>query len=485
MQLRKGNSDTMNIKHSSKILTVTDAPHIKSPIKTKNIMADVIISLMPALFWAVYIFGPRSLTVTAISVISCVIFEAISRKSMKKPSSVNDLSAVVTGILLAYSLPVSVPLWIPAAGAFFAIVIVKQLFGGIGKNIVNPALAARVFLSVIYPDALTSFTKPHQHLPALKASVDIPKEIVAGATPLAVIKNGNIPYEEANACLLGDIPGCIGEISATLLILGGIYLIARRVISWHIPATFLATVAFISFIFPAENFSRAEFMQYQLFCGGLILGAVFMATDYVTSPVTKKAKVIFGAGCGLITIFFRYFIGYPEGVAFAILIMNLFAWYFALPKKQLFVKIKPKCKVNKSTENHQPKNAERYRAQVMCSGTNELSVKKYIYAGIKDCVSANMLSGGDKLCPDGCIGLGTCAVSCKFDAIHIINGVAAVDYKKCTGCGECIIACPKKIIKLIPYNAKHWVGCSNTDKASNTNNYCNIGCIGCKACENN
>ena len=317
----------MNNQSTSKFLTMTASPHIKSPIKTKNIMFDVILALMPALFWAIYVFGLRSLTITTISVVSCVIFEYLYRLLLKKANTVSDLSAVVTGILLAFSLPVSIPLWMPVVGAFFAIIIVKQLYGGIGKNVVNPALAARVFLFIAYPGELVSFTLPFKHLPALKINVEVTEQIVAGATPLAVLKNGAVPNDTSLSCLIGSISGCFGEVSATLLILGGIYLIFKKVISWHIPATFLATVAIISLLFPAGDISGIDFLQYQLFSGGLIQGAVFMATDYVTSPVTKKGRIIYGIGCGLITVFIRYFGGYPEGVSFAILIMNLFVWY--------------------------------------------------------------------------------------------------------------------------------------------------------------
>ncbi len=319
----------MNNQTTNKFLTMTASPHIKSPIKTRNIMGDVILALMPALVWSIYIFGFRALTVTLVSVISCVAFEYLYRKLMKKSNTVGDLSAVVTGILLAYSLPVSVPLWLPAVGGFFAIVIVKQLYGGIGKNIVNPALAARVFLFIAYPSELTTFTVPGAKLSPFKISVaaEITPDITAGATPLVNLKNGVMTGTDSVSVLIGNMPGTIGEISATLLILTGVYLIIRKVITWHIPVTFIATVAALSFIFPVGEFSRVDFMLYELLSGGLMLGAFFMATDYVTSPVTKKGRIIFGIGCGLLTMFIRYFGGYPEGVSFAILIMNLFVWY--------------------------------------------------------------------------------------------------------------------------------------------------------------
>ena len=313
---------------STNFLTMTASPHIKSPIKTKNIMADVIIALMPALVWAIYIFGFRALSITLISVVSCVVFEYLYRKLMKKTNTVSDLSAVVTGILLAYSLPVSVPLWLPVIGAFFAIVIVKQLYGGIGKNIINPALAARVFLFIAYPTELTAFTVPGEHLSPFVVNVSKKAaDIAAGATPLVNLKNGIMPEADVTSTLIGNIPGTIGEVSATLLILTGIYLMLRKVITWHIPVTYIATIAIITFVFPLGNIPALDSMLLQLFSGGLMLGAFFMATDYVTSPATNLGRVIYGIGCGLITVFIRYFGGYPEGVSFAILIMNLFVWY--------------------------------------------------------------------------------------------------------------------------------------------------------------
>ena len=310
------------------MLTMTASPHVKSPVTTRVIMADVLIALLPELLWSVYVFGPRALTVTAISVISCVLFEFIYRKLMKKNNTVGDLSAAVTGVLLAFTLPVSVPLWLPVIGAFFAIVIVKQLYGGIGKNVVNPALAARVFLFISFPEELTSFTAVKSYLPAFKINVsDMAADAAAGATPLVSLKAGTAPDADIISSLLGSIPGTVGEVSVTLLLLGGLYLLVKKVITWHIPVCYIATVALISFLFPVGGMSGTDFMLYELCTGGLILGAVFMATDYTTSPVTPSGRIIYGVVCGLITLFIRYFGGYPEGVSFAILIMNLFVWY--------------------------------------------------------------------------------------------------------------------------------------------------------------
>ncbi len=305
-----------NTPEKKPFLTMTASPHLKSPVTTQSIMLDVLLALLPAVLWSVYIFGKRSLAVIAVSIISSVIFEYLYRLIMRKNNTVSDFSAAVTGLLLALSLPSSVPLWLPVIGSFFAIVIVKQLYGGIGKNVVNPALAARVFLFIAFPTELTSFPQPG-------ASVDT----IASATPLVQLKSGTIPDTDIISCLLGSIPGTIGEVSASLLLLGGLYLIFKKVITWHIPVCYLATVAVLALIFPQGNISGLDFMLYQLFTGGLMIGAIFMATDYTTSPVTSKGRIIYGIGCGAITVFIRYFGGYPEGDSFAILIMNLFVWY--------------------------------------------------------------------------------------------------------------------------------------------------------------
>ena len=299
-------------------LTMTASPHIKSPVTTQTIMLDVLLALLPATLWSIYIFGIRSLYIILSAVISSMLFEYLYRLIMHKNNTVSDLSAAVSGLLLALSLPSSVPLWLPVIGSFFAIVIVKQLYGGIGKNVVNPALAARVFLFIAFPTELTTFPAP------LTKTV---QDVTASATPLVQLKNGTVPDADIISCLLGSIPGTIGEVSASLLILGGLYLMFKKVFTWHKPVTYIATVALLSVIFPVGNISNVDFMLYQLFTGGLMLGAIFMATDYTTSPVTAKGRIIYGIGCGAITIFIRYFGGYPEGVSFAILIMNLFVWY--------------------------------------------------------------------------------------------------------------------------------------------------------------
>ena len=304
------------------LLTVSPSPHIRSGNTTSGVMFDVIIALTPAIIWAVFMFGMRALTLTVISVLSCVLFELWYQLLMKRPVMIGDLSAVVTGILIAMNLPVSASLWVPVAAAFFAIVIVKQLFGGIGKNIVNPAIAARVFI-------FSSWTSEISVIPAISERFSwsaVSVDAVASATPLSALKSGTLPNIPIFDLLIGNHSGVIGEISALLLLAGGFYLLVRRVITWHIPAAFIGTVAAVSFFFPAYP-SPFEFTVYELLSGGLILGAVFMATDYTTSPITRTGKLIYGVGCGLITVFIRYFGGYSEGASFGIMIMNLFVWY--------------------------------------------------------------------------------------------------------------------------------------------------------------
>lgn len=305
-------------------LTVSPSPHMKSADSTRSVMIDVIIALMPAFIWGVVMSGLRALVIAVLSVGACILFEALTQKLLHRPVTVSDCSAAVTGLLLAMNVSVCVPLWMPIVGAFFAIVVVKQIFGGIGKNIVNPALAARVFLFSWASD-MTRFTAVGSRVNSLSVTL-ADSDITAGATPLVSLGAGELPKSSLSDMFLGNIGGCIGEVSALLLILGGIYLLVRRVITWHIPAAYIGTVAVLTYIFPQMS-NSASFMLYELTAGGLMLGAIFMATDYATSPLTSKGRIIYGIGCGAITVLIRYFGGYPEGVSFSILIMNLLVWY--------------------------------------------------------------------------------------------------------------------------------------------------------------
>lgn len=284
-------------------------------------MTDVIIALAFPLGIAVFQFGWRAAVLTAISVISCVLFEYFYRKFVKKPNSINDLSAVVTGILLAFCIPASAPYWMPVIGAFFAIVIVKQLFGGLGKNFMNPALAARAFL-FSWPVIMTTWPLAGVQLPLWGDITDA----MTGATPLAALKSGVLPNEMLQDLFLGQISGSMGEISAIVLLLGGFYLWVRGVITPRIPLAYIGTMAVLTFLFAPEGVVAWQYMLTHLLSGGLILGAVFMATDYSTSPVTKRGQLLFGIGCGLLTVFIRFFGSLPEGVCYSILIMNTCSW---------------------------------------------------------------------------------------------------------------------------------------------------------------
>lgn len=308
-----------------KLLTVSPSPHLRSGETTRSVMIEVMIALTPALIWGIYIFGLRALLLTVVSVASCVLFEALTQKILKRRITVSDMSAALTGMLIAMNVPVGVPIFIPVVASFFAIVVVKQLFGGIGKNIVNPAMAARVFVMISWAGFMTKNTSPGSRFP-LFGTVEGGIDAVTAATPLASLKQGTIPRTGLIDLVTGNIGGCIGEVSSALLILGGIYLLVRKVISWRIPVAFIGTVAVLTFIFP-QGGERLEFMLYEILSGGLMLGAIFMATDYATSPISPAGRIVFGVGCGVITVLIRYFGGYPEGVSFGILIMNLLVWY--------------------------------------------------------------------------------------------------------------------------------------------------------------
>ena len=316
---------------------VSSSPHIRTPRGTRVIMLDVLIALCPALVASLIFFGWRPIMLTAVSVACCVLFEYLYRLLMKKPQSVDDLSAVVTGVLIAFCLPPTAPWWLPVIGAFFAIIIVKQLFGGIGKNFLNPALAARAFLLASYAVLMTSWA------PSNFANVDA----ATYATPLASLSGGALSNVSLGAMFLGNTGGCVGEISALALLLGGAWLVYRRVISLRIPVSFIGTVAIVTLIFSRGN-PHFLWMLQNLFSGGLLLGAIFMATDYCTSPVTPKGQIIFGVGCGLLTVLIRYFGSYPEGVSYAILIMNLTVWMIdkATPPRRFGVVKAPRAKKN-------------------------------------------------------------------------------------------------------------------------------------------
>ena len=299
-------------------LTISCSPHVHAKTTTRTIMRDVIIALMPALIGSVYFFGLRALIVTLISVASCVFFEWAWCQIMKQHCKVYDFSAVVTGILLAFVCPVTIPYWIIVVGALFAIVLVKMLFGGIGKNVVNPALAARAFL-FSWPAAMSTWVQVGwEHQAGIVSTADA----VTAATPMASLHEGLLPQESLLDLFLGNVGGSLGETSAALLLLGFGYLLLRRVLTVRIPLAYLGTVAVLALLFPMGN-DRISWMTAQLCGGGLMLGALFMATDYVTSPVTKLGQVVYGIGCGVLTVMIRYFGSYNEGVSYAILIMNL------------------------------------------------------------------------------------------------------------------------------------------------------------------
>ena len=298
-------------------LTISSSPHAHSRTSTRTIMRDVLIALLPALCGSVYFFGLRALAVTLVSVVCCVVFEKLWCRLMKQDDKTYDLSACVTGVLLAFVCPPTIAYWQIILGDLFAIIVVKMLFGGIGRNLFNPALASRAFL-FSWPAAMSTWVKVGWEN---RADVFVSADIVTSATPLAAMHQGQLPEASVLDLFLGNVGGCIGETSALLLLIGFGYLLVRKIITPRIPLSFIGTVAALTFLFPMGN-DRLLWSASQIFGGGLMLGAIFMATDYVTSPITKWGQVVYGIGCGLLTVAIRYFGSYNEGVSYAILVMN-------------------------------------------------------------------------------------------------------------------------------------------------------------------
>ena len=310
----------MSEKKEKIVLDVAYQPQVRTGMDTRRIMINVMLALLPSLAMATWEFGMKPVLMVAVSMLSAVFYEWAYRKLLKKPETIGDCSALLTGMLLAMTLPASSPWWLPLIGNFFAIIVVKQLYGGIGKNFLNPALAGRAFLIASYANHMTTWIVPN----SLKDVVDG----ITMATPMTYLYSGEAmpAYLNYKNIILGNMPGCIGEISAIALLIGAAYLLIRKVITWRIPTAFIGTVVVLTFIFGHEGYSRADWVMYNVFSGSMLLGAFFMANDYATSPVTMPGQLLYGFGCGVLTVLIRYFGSYPEGVSYGILIMNLCTW---------------------------------------------------------------------------------------------------------------------------------------------------------------
>ncbi len=288
-------------------LVVSSSPHIRSSRTTRGVMLDVIIALLPAFAAAIIFFGPRAFLLTVVTVAASIVFEYAYCIAVKKPLTISDLSAIVTGMLLAFNMPVTLPLWMAMIGAFVAIVITKMMFGGLGYNFANPAIVGRIVLALSFTSAMSNWVTPLSWLDG--------GEVLASATPLAA---GS--FDTLADAFIGNVAGCMGETSAVALLIGGVYLVLRKVIKPIIPVAYIGTVFVLALVAGYDPFM-------QICSGGLMLGAIFMATDYVTSPVSNKGKVVFGIGCGILTVLMRFFASSPEGVSYAILLMNLLVPY--------------------------------------------------------------------------------------------------------------------------------------------------------------
>ena len=293
-------------------LTVASSPHIRGDFRSSRLMLDVVIALLPALAVGIFVLGIRALVVTLVSMAAAVTAELLWSLVLKRPNTLPDCSALVTGMLFALTLPAGTPYWIVAVGSAFAIVFVKMMCGGLGQNVFNPALAARAFVMLLWPAAVTRYEA-------------LGLDGVTGATPLHHMVMPALPEESILDMFLGLCPGSVGELSALALIAGGVYLVVRKVISPRIPLAYIGTVAVLTLVFHKTD-DALSWMLYSLFSGGLMLGAIFMATDYATSPVTGMGQIVYGIGCGILTVIFRYFGLFPEGVTYAILLMNACVW---------------------------------------------------------------------------------------------------------------------------------------------------------------
>lgn len=314
-------------------LTVSSAPHIRSGDTTRRTMLDVLIALIPALIAAVILFGLRAMVLTVISAAVCVVVELLYCLVTRRKSTVGDLSAVVTGVLLAFSLPASCPYWVVAVGDAFAIIVVKGFIGGLGQNVFNPALGGRALIMLFWPATITRYGTE-----AVDAFNFGAVDIVSSSTPLQTMARPALPEASLLDMFLGKIGGCIGEVCTLALLIGLVYLLVRRVISWRIPVAYIGTMAVLTLVFYKTD-NALTWMLYSIMGGGAMLGAIFMATDYVTSPTLPSAQLVYGIGCGALTVLFRYFGLFPEGVTYAILIMNACAWALdrAVPVKRFGV----------------------------------------------------------------------------------------------------------------------------------------------------
>ncbi len=315
----------MKPKETAAHFILSSSPHAHARSSVSRIMLDVIIALLPTTAMGIYFFGMPAVWTIAVCVSTCVLTEALCRMAMKRESTIGDLSAVVTGLLLALNLPAGIPLWMAVLGSVFAIAISKQVFGGIGMNPFNPALAARAFMLISFTGPMTTWLKPFwwrtpdamtTATPLASMKTMFAAEATASASPHGLCASGSCALGDIWNMAIGNIPGCIGEVSAIALAIGAVYLLCRKVITWHIPVAFIATVYVYSLI------AGGAPAMAQVLTGGVMIGACFMATDYVTSPTTGKGKLVFGFGCGLLCMLIRQFGSYPEGCSFAILIMN-------------------------------------------------------------------------------------------------------------------------------------------------------------------
>ncbi|MBE6591428.1 MAG: 4Fe-4S dicluster domain-containing protein [Ruminococcaceae bacterium] len=475
-------------------LHMDSAPYLRHADSTKSIMADVIFMLLALTAWSVFTNGPRALTVCLLCLVFCFIFELVCGLFFKAGLTVKDLSFAVTALILAGCMPNSVPLWMCPVASFLAIVIFKALFGGLGKNLLNPAAAALLAVNLIFPISMTLVSdKPDPLTPSF--------DLLPGSElPMSIFSQGSIPPQKLEDLLLGSQQGILFFSPAILTALCLLYLCIRHTADARLSISFLVFNALPCF-FSVPVANSLEYTLGYLLSSGVMFAAAFMVTDPVTTPATKKGRIVFGSLAGLMCFACVRLTGGIAGMYLAICICNLLSPVIeALTLPVPFGTGIKRAKGKKTAKRHKDyvtdflmlvnrqkrspaANEKKMKAVLLCLGSDPHCQARHSYDGAKNCASVALVGGGSKSCFNACEGLGDCVSACKKGAIRIVSGIAAIDAKSCDGCGDCVDACPKRLISLIGEESVYVVGCMSPDDPVSTRKNCSAGCIGCRRCE--
>lgn len=486
-------------------LHMDSAPFIRHPDTTKGLMSDVILMLAALTVWSVYRNGLRSAVLLGLTAFFAAGFDYLCTKILKTRGTVRDLSAVVTGMIVAAGFPTAAPLWLCPLGAFLAIVGAKAAGGGLGKNRLNPAAAALLILHLLFPITMNRIPDPSLHLDPFTLQF---RDLTGIETALDAVVQDRLPSLSVLEMLLGTDAGTLLYTPALLILLSALFLLVRHTADFRPILSCLGVSALMSFFSMPGEFSL-EYMAAYLMSGGLLFAAVFMLTDPVTIPATNPGRWLFGTLFSLLYYVLNHLISPMPALYAAICLMNLAApalEYLTLPtpfgrgsksvapvgKRHRDYMLDFSRLIRHRTKqmdqalgkrNDVSEKAPSLCARVLCGGTAKHCQSRYFYDGAHDCASVTLVGGGSKACFNACEGYGDCVRACKKGAIRIVDGIAAVDSALCDGCGECLEACPKRIIALLPAKARYWVGCLSPDDPVSTRKHCSAGCIGCRRCE--